>query len=259
LVVSPYHDQALPLLKLLADKSSVNVTLGLPFIRTSVDHGAAFDIAGQNSANHDSFLASLEMAKKLCGIPEKAVSYSVIADFYEKLMEHIDYKRWAKFIANILEENKISFNTQILEIASGTANLAQQVLQRGYKNVTITDACAEMLLAGKKRFPHPLYFQMDMSHLPEEWNAHFGAAVCAYDSINYQTTSEGLLRTFREVFRVLQPGGIFIFDISTIGNSMRYLARAIFLKIWETTITNEKANLIHKNGGNTINLWFSNR
>jgi 4-hydroxythreonine-4-phosphate dehydrogenase len=62
LVVAMYHDQALPALKLLGLGSLVNWTLGLPFVRTSVDHGTADDIAGQDRANPSSMTAAIELA-----------------------------------------------------------------------------------------------------------------------------------------------------------------------------------------------------
>jgi 4-hydroxythreonine-4-phosphate dehydrogenase len=54
-----YHDQALIPLKTLAFDSGVNVTLGLPFVRTSPDHGTAFDIAGTGRADPSSLIAAL--------------------------------------------------------------------------------------------------------------------------------------------------------------------------------------------------------
>ncbi|MFV2001416.1 MAG: 4-hydroxythreonine-4-phosphate dehydrogenase PdxA [Paracoccaceae bacterium] len=60
-----YHDQALIPIKTLAFDSAVNVTLGLPFVRTSPDHGTAFDIAGQGVANPASLIAALRMARRL--------------------------------------------------------------------------------------------------------------------------------------------------------------------------------------------------
>jgi 4-hydroxythreonine-4-phosphate dehydrogenase len=60
-----YHDQGLIPLKLLAFDSGVNVTLGLPFPRTSPDHGTGFDIAGIGRANHASMLAAIRLAVEL--------------------------------------------------------------------------------------------------------------------------------------------------------------------------------------------------
>lgn len=60
-----YHDQALIPIKTLAFDSAVNITLGLPFVRTSPDHGTAFDIAAQGVANPASLIAALRMARQL--------------------------------------------------------------------------------------------------------------------------------------------------------------------------------------------------
>ena len=60
-----YHDQALIPIKTLAFDEGVNVTLGLPFVRTSPDHGTAFDIAGTGHANPASMIAAVRMAGRL--------------------------------------------------------------------------------------------------------------------------------------------------------------------------------------------------
>jgi 4-hydroxythreonine-4-phosphate dehydrogenase len=64
-VIAMYHDQALIPIKTIAFDSAVNVTLGLPFVRTSPDHGTAFDIAGQGKANPASLIAALNLAARL--------------------------------------------------------------------------------------------------------------------------------------------------------------------------------------------------
>ena len=63
--VCMYHDQALIPLKTLAFDDGVNVTLGLPFVRTSPDHGTAFDIAGTGRANPSSLIAALKLAARM--------------------------------------------------------------------------------------------------------------------------------------------------------------------------------------------------
>ncbi|MGA2286964.1 4-hydroxythreonine-4-phosphate dehydrogenase PdxA [Bradyrhizobium sp.] len=60
-----YHDQALIPIKTLAFEDAVNVTLGLPFVRTSPDHGTAFDIAGSGRANPSSLIAALRLAARI--------------------------------------------------------------------------------------------------------------------------------------------------------------------------------------------------
>ena len=57
-----YHDQGLPVLKRAALRAAVNVTLGLPIVRTSVDHGTALDLAGTGRADPGSLLAALRLA-----------------------------------------------------------------------------------------------------------------------------------------------------------------------------------------------------
>jgi 4-hydroxythreonine-4-phosphate dehydrogenase len=64
-VVAMYHDQGLGPLKMVAFEHGVNWTLGLPFIRTSPDHGTAYDIAGQGKANPSSMRAAIRLAKQL--------------------------------------------------------------------------------------------------------------------------------------------------------------------------------------------------
>lgn len=64
-VLANYHDQGLIPVKLLAFGESVNVTLGLPFVRTSVDHGTGFDIAAQGVADEGSLLAAMRLAVQL--------------------------------------------------------------------------------------------------------------------------------------------------------------------------------------------------
>ena len=64
-VVAMYHDQGLIPLKMVAFDNGVNWTLGLPFVRTSPDHGTAYDIAGKNQANPSSMIAAIRLAKQL--------------------------------------------------------------------------------------------------------------------------------------------------------------------------------------------------
>jgi 4-hydroxythreonine-4-phosphate dehydrogenase len=64
-VVAMYHDQGLAPLKMIGFETGVNWTLGLPFIRTSPDHGTAYDIAGQGKADPSSMLSAIRLAKQL--------------------------------------------------------------------------------------------------------------------------------------------------------------------------------------------------
>jgi len=68
-IVAAYHDQGLIPVKLLGFGSAVNVTLGLPIVRTSVDHGTAYDIAGKNTADEGSLIEAVLLAARLAGGP----------------------------------------------------------------------------------------------------------------------------------------------------------------------------------------------
>ena len=72
-VLAMYHDQGLPVLKYAGFGNSVNITFGLPIIRTSVDHGTAIDLAGSGKANNGSLHAAIDLAIDLAINP---VSYT---------------------------------------------------------------------------------------------------------------------------------------------------------------------------------------
>ena len=75
LVVAMYHDQGLIPVKLLGWNQAINITLGLPIVRTSPDHGTAFDIAGRNKADADSTRHAIELAIELAEKRKHTPSY----------------------------------------------------------------------------------------------------------------------------------------------------------------------------------------
>ena len=72
-VIACYHDQGLIPVKLLAFGHAVNVTIGLPIIRTSVDHGTAFDIARQGRADPASMIEAVKLAARLAVSPDSGL------------------------------------------------------------------------------------------------------------------------------------------------------------------------------------------
>lgn len=75
-VVAMYHDQGLIPLKLLHFTDAVNLTLGLPIVRTSVDHGTAYDIAGRGIADPSSLIAAIKMAARIAGARRKDIFHT---------------------------------------------------------------------------------------------------------------------------------------------------------------------------------------
>ena len=63
--IAMFHDQGLPVIKSLGFGETVNITLGLPFVRTSVDHGTAYDISGSGKADESSLITAIKMAALL--------------------------------------------------------------------------------------------------------------------------------------------------------------------------------------------------
>jgi 4-hydroxythreonine-4-phosphate dehydrogenase len=64
-VLAMYHDQGLPVLKHMGFGKAVNITLGLPIVRTSVDHGTALELAGTGKADHASLVAAIDLAMQM--------------------------------------------------------------------------------------------------------------------------------------------------------------------------------------------------
>ncbi len=85
-VVAMYHDQGLIPVKLLAFESACQTTLGLPVIRTSVDHGTAFDIVGQNVANPESMKSAIRLGCRLalCNRTQPAFAEESVGDEAEE-------------------------------------------------------------------------------------------------------------------------------------------------------------------------------
>ena len=71
-----FHDQALPVIKTLGFGNIVNTTLGLPIIRTSVDHGTALDIAGTGKANSNSLLAAINSSINIVNYKNDRKNYT---------------------------------------------------------------------------------------------------------------------------------------------------------------------------------------
>lgn len=76
-ILSMFHDQGLPVLKYKGFGSSVNITLGLPFVRTSVDHGTALDLAGKKQADPGSFMEAIRSAIELANTNKNEITATV--------------------------------------------------------------------------------------------------------------------------------------------------------------------------------------
>ena len=217
LVISAFHDQGLIPFKMLSMEEGVNVTLGLPYIRTSVDHGTAFDIAGTGKASEKSLLKAILFAEMLLFPTEqiKKQNYSIFAKYYDTYMSHVNYDQWVNFI--LKQFNKIHKENpkRILELACGTANVSCKLVKKGLQ-VDASDISAEMLkIAAQKPFSPNLSQRNMIAKLPANT---YDLVILLFDSINYVLQKPNIRILLNNVYNSLQKGGLFIFDLTTLKN-----------------------------------------
>ena len=218
LIISAFHDQGLIPFKMLSADEGVNVTLGLPYIRTSVDHGTAFDIAGKNIASEASLESAIKFAENLLN-PHKGTeftNYSAFAQHYDKYMQQVNYKDWVKLVLGKYREIFVHNPENILELACGTANVATLLTEQGF-NVDASDIAPEMLkIAAKKKFAPNLYYA---NMLDEISNGKYELILLLFDSLNYLSSIKEVKKVLKNSYKALKKDGMFIFDITTIKNS----------------------------------------
>lgn len=218
LIISAYHDQGLIPFKMLSHGQGVNVTLGLPFIRTSVDHGTAFDIAGKGKASPDSLMAAIQFAEKSMGVMNISnyPNYSYFAKFYDNYMSHVKYDEWVQKVINIYQNINEKEPKSIHELACGTANVARRLVQKGYE-VEGSDLSAEMLFIASRKTDKP---KLSRRNMKESFSKKYDMILLLFDSLNYLRSSADVSELFQNVATGLKEDSLFIFDISTYRNSV---------------------------------------
>jgi len=220
-VISAYHDQGLIPFKMVHGDGGVNVTLGLPYVRTSVDHGTAFDIAGQGAANEKSLVAALDRAERMLNpaAPVQPALYGPFAEHYDRYMEHVDYDAWTALLLDRYNRLMHRSPKRVLELACGTANIATRLVHKGL-DVEAADFAPQMLQVAAQKPDAPHLRRADMlAPLPPE---RYDLALLLFDSLNYLRRATDIDRLLQRVHEGLEPGGVFIFDISTIHNCREY-------------------------------------
>ncbi|MCD4828375.1 MAG: 4-hydroxythreonine-4-phosphate dehydrogenase PdxA [Candidatus Cloacimonetes bacterium] len=220
-VISAYHDQGLIPFKMVHGEEGVNVTLGLPWVRTSVDHGPAYDIAGQGRANEKSLVAALVRAEQMldpgCAAPRRI--YSAFAEHYDRYMEHVDYDAWVALVLGRFNRLHRRSPRRVIELACGTGNIATRLVRKGIE-VEASDFAPAMLLEASQKNFAPLLHRADMlAPLPPE---RYDLVLLLFDSLNYLRTDQDVATLLEQTYGGLEPGGVFIFDISTLHNCREY-------------------------------------
>jgi 4-hydroxythreonine-4-phosphate dehydrogenase len=214
-IISAFHDQGLIPFKMLSSAHGVNVTLGLPVLRTSVDHGTAFDIAGKGVADEISFSNALAFAENGYFQQKSTCIYGKFAQYYDHYMKHVNYDNWVDFIFKKYSDFNKKEPVKILELACGTGNIAHR-LENGERDIYAMDNSPEMLKIAARKCKNVTFFLSDFRHsLPYQ---NFDFILLLFDSINYLHEPQDIVKLFQVVYDALEDGGIFIFDISTVMN-----------------------------------------
>jgi len=221
LIISSYHDQGLIPFKMLSNEEGVNVTLGLPFIRTSVDHGTAFDIAGENRASEASLEKAIIFAEKQLdpGAVTSETTYSTFAKYYDKYMEHVDYDMWTELLLTTYTRRHKCNPAKTLELACGTGNIASRFVAKGLE-IDASDFSAEMLKIAASKANPAHYFRADM--LEPIVKESYDLILLVFDSINYLMDKDKISALLKNAYQGLTEKGMFIFDVSTLNNCEDY-------------------------------------
>ena len=141
--------------------------------------------------------------------------YSILAKYYDALMDGVDYAKWADFYEKCFEKYGSAVK-KVVDIGCGTGSITTELAARGYA-MTGVDISAEMLaLAQKKaddRGARVRYAEQDMVCL--DTGAVADAVICSFDGVNYLTDLSDVRSCFFSVAETLAPGGLFIFDVSS--------------------------------------------
>lgn len=176
--------------------------------------------------------------------------YSLVAEFYDHLMRHVNYERWASYVISLFHladdfqpraarsPMKVA---RVLELACGTGRMLVELARAGF-TVMGSDRSAAMLRVAHQRLERDGWQATlwcgDMREVAAI--VEVDAAICLYDSINYCLTPEDLQCVFKSVAQFVRQGGLFIFDICT-----HYNCRKNFSNYAERDTTSEFSYVRH--------------
>ena len=155
-------------------------------------------------------------------------AYELLAESYDRLTNDVDYRATVAFYGEILDREGLRPRTAV-DLACGTGSVSVLLAQRGLR-VTGVDMSEEMLTVAQQKacsLENPPLFvcqRLERLALPRGVDL----AVCALDSLDYITNPADCAEAIRRVYRVLNPGGIFIFDVNT-PEKLRAMDGQVFL------------------------------
>ncbi len=255
-VIAVYHDQGLIPFKMINRDTGVNTTLGLPIIRTSVDHGTAFDIAGKNMASPKSFISTLKLTEELLGeTTETANQYTTFAHYYDDYMSHVDWDEWLQFILDNLPAGKAAMNLKVLDVACGTGLMADKLCKAGMI-VEAIDSSEEMLtVAAQKDERINLVKASFNDPFPVD---EYDMIVSLFDSVNYLQQEEEIAGFFNNTAQALKKDGAFIFDISTLFNCEENFDGCVYVNETEDSFLTVRTDFANGYQNLGIDLFVNN-
>ncbi len=145
--------------------------------------------------------------------------YSCLSYIYDFVMNHVNYKSWARYIAQIINTHGQNIRA-IADISCGTGSFCKELVSLGY-TVWGCDSSYNMVKMSKQKYDQEYNLHIwcaDMQHLTFRHTPDM--IVSLYDSMNYLLEPAQWLQCLQNVYKSLKSGGLFVFDVSTLHNSL---------------------------------------
>ncbi len=148
--------------------------------------------------------------------------YSRLAEIYDFVMSHLDYKRWTDYIESVFSHFDLN-PSDILDVACGTGTMALELHSRGYNTSGIDESWSMVEVARVKSQKAGVQIDLSCGDIRDLKKCRsFEAVLCLYDSLNYLMEIEEVKKALKSIRQILDPAGIFIFDICMERNSLLY-------------------------------------
>lgn len=181
------------------------------------------------------------------------MAYQELASLYDRLMQNAPYEKWINFTRDIFKRNHQSIHT-ILDLGCGTGEITTRLAREGFQMMGVDYSSDMLTLAQQKAVNGNLaieWIHQDIRML--EGFTELDAVISYCDVINYITTIEDIDKVFINVANCLKPGGIFIFDIHSIGHAHHNMSNHTFTEveddfsyIWDCTEGDELGEMHHE-------------
>ncbi len=148
------------------------------------------------------------------------MQYDALAPIYDRLMSHVEYEEWVDLIKRVVARYGNSRFPRIFELGAGTGVLGSTLVKMGYSYIG-SDLSLPMCHQAHSIRNLPVC-TADARFLPVK--TKFDLVLFLYDGINYLRTVDDFAVLFQSVAKMLSPGGLFLFDITTEANSLRHFS-----------------------------------